>query len=151
MIERIKWQTHYRVEKWRDNVLREIVEFDHNCLLNSGMAELWALFIGGSANHFTEAKTTIGVGNSTTAAIASQTDLQGGSKTYIAMTAGYPAVSVGQITFRASFGTSNANYEWTEFVIKQSDSAICLNRKVNDIGLKTSSDTWIVDIKVTLS
>ena len=152
MIERGRWKTHYRLEKYRDGKLRDIVEFENNCLLNTGVAELWALLKGTSSNHFSEAKTTIGVGDSSTAASPAQTDLQALShKTYVVMSGGYPSISTTKITFRASFGTSDANYEWNEFVIRQSDSEICLNRKVNAVGLKTSSDTWVIDISVILS
>ena len=43
-----------------------------------------------------------------------------------------------------------ANYAWNEWVVKQSTSAKCLNRKVESLGTK-SSGTWTLEVSITLS
>ncbi|GAG48088.1 unnamed protein product, partial [marine sediment metagenome] len=53
-------------------------------------------------------------------------------------------------TFKSSFGNDDANYAWEEWVVKQSTSAKCLNRKVENLGTKTSG-TWTLEVSITLS
>ena len=128
-----------------------VIEGEGNCLLNTGIDEMWDLVTGDSANHFSNTKTTIGVGDSSTAASATQADLQAATnKTYKGMEAGYPTSTSQKATFKASFGASEANYAWNEWVVKQSDSSKCLNRKVDALGTK-SSGTWTLEVSITLS
>ena len=122
-----------------------------NCLLNTGIDEMWDLIVGDSANHFNSAGAQVGVGDSSTAANASQTDLQAATnKTYKGMDSGYPTSTAQKATFRSSFGASDANYAWNEWVVKQSTSAKCLNRKVDSLGTK-SGGTWMLEVNITLS
>lgn len=94
----------------------EIIEMEGNCLLNSGIDEMWDLITGvvsGATHIFDNAAATIGVGDSATAAAATQTDLQAATnKTYKAMEAGYPTSTTQKATFKSSFGSSDANYVW---------------------------------------
>ena len=91
------------------------------------------------------------MGDSNTAADATQTDLQAASnKTYKGMESGYPISTSQKVTFKASFSDSEANYAWNEWVVKQSTSAKCLNRKVENLGTK-SSGTWTLEVDITLS
>jgi hypothetical protein len=133
----------------------EILEGEDNCLLNSGIDELWDLFTGvvSGANHiFDNAAAQIGVGDDNTAAAASQTDLQAvANKTYKGMEAGFPTSTSQKITMKSSFGSADANYAWHEWVVKQSTSAKCINRKVSVMGTKASASTWTLEITVTLS
>ena len=104
-----------------------------------------------TAHIYDNAAATIGVGDSATAAAATQTDLQAATnKTYKAMETGYPTSTTQKATFKSSFGSADANYAWNEWVIKQSTSAICLNRKVESLGTK-STGTWTLEVDVTLS
>jgi hypothetical protein len=129
----------------------EVIRKPKNCLLNSGIDELWHLVTGDSANHFSNAKALIGVGDSATAAVATQTDLQAATnKDYHAMETGFPTHTAQAITFKASFGAGHAEYVWAEWVVKQGDSAVCLNRKVDALGTK-SSGTWTLEVTITLS
>lgn len=132
----------------------DIIEMEHNCLLNTGIDEMWDLITGvvsGADHIFDNSLAQIGVGDSNTAADATQTDLQAASnKTYKAMEAGYPTSTTQKATFKASFGSSDANYAWEEWVVKQSTSTICLNRKVESLGTK-SSGTWTLEVDITLS
>ena len=128
----------------------EVIEGEGNCLLNTGIDEMWDLITGASSNHFDNSNAQIGVGDSDTAADASQTDLQGSNKTYKGMESGYPTSTSQKATFKSSFGSSEANYTWNEWVVKQSTSAVCLNRKVDSLGTK-SSGTWTLEVSITLS
>jgi hypothetical protein len=129
----------------------EVMEGEGNCLLNTGIDEMWDLIVGDSANHFNNANAQIGVGDSNTAASPSQTDLQAATnKTYKGMESGYPTSTTQKATFRSSFGASDANYAWNEWVVKQSTSSKCLNRKVESLGTK-SGGTWTLEVNITLS
>ena len=163
-----KWKCHYRLEKrlgnidgcrspedrldfLKNTIPYEVIEGDGNCLLNTGIDEMWDLIVGDSANHYSNAKATIGVGDSATAAAAAQTDLQAAAnKDYHAMEATYPLTTAQKITLKASFGAGHAEYAWNEWVVKQSDSAICLNRKVDAMGTKAAG-TWTLEVSITLS
>jgi hypothetical protein len=128
-----------------------IEEFGTNVLLDVGINELLDILIGDSANVFDNANTTIGVGDDDTVADSSQTDLIGSNTKYNSMDSGYPSVAGTTVTFRATFADDDANFDWNEFVIKQSVSGICLNRKVDDKGTKTSGDIWVAQIAITLT
>ena len=166
-----RWKCHYRLEKREGDINAcqtpqarlqwlgktkpyEILEGEGNCLLNSGIDEMWDLITGavsGADHIFDNAAATIGVGDSDTAAAATQTDLQATSnKTYKAMEASYPTSTTRKATFKSSFGSDDANYVWDEWVVKQSTSAKCLNRKVESLGTK-SSGTWTLEVTITLS
>jgi hypothetical protein len=164
--ESAKWQCRYTVSKYTEDIGSfhgkpeefqavfspyEVQNGQGNCLLNSGIDEIWDLVCGDSANHFNNSGAQIGVGDSTTAAAATQTDLQAATnKTYKGMDTGYPASSSQKATFKASFGASEANYAWNEWVVKQSASGKCLNRKVESLGTK-SGGTWVLQVEITLS
>lgn len=165
-IETTGWRCRYRLSKYREDVTPyrgsehefhrnfkpfEVIEGEENCLLNSGIDEMWGLITGDSSNHFNNAGAQIGVGDSNTAASPSQTDLQSATnKTYKGMESGYPASAAQKVTFKASFGDSDANYVWNEWVVKQTTSAKCLNRKVDSMGTK-SGGTWTLEVSITLS
>jgi hypothetical protein len=129
----------------------EVIEGEGNCLLNAGIDEMWDLIVGDSANHFNNASAQVGVGDSNTAANATQTDLQAATnKTYKGMETGYPTSTSQKATFKSSFGASDANYTWNEWVVKHASSGKCLNRKVDSLGTK-SSGTWTLEVSITLS
>jgi hypothetical protein len=164
--ELANWLCRFRLSKYQEDIGQyrgreaefhrtftpyDVVEGEGNCLLNSGIDEMWDLIAGDSANHFNNAGAQVGVGDSNTAATPSQTDLQASTnKTYKGMESGYPTSTAQKATFKASFGDSEANYAWNEWVIKQSTSAKCLNRKVESLGTKAGG-TWTLEVNVTLS
>ena len=167
--ETAKWLCRYRLSKYREDIGAyrgreadfhaqfkpyEVIEGEGNCLLNSGINEMWDLITGevsGSSYIFDNAAAQIGVGDSSTAAVPTQTDLQASTnKTYKGMESGYPTSTSQKATFKASFGDSDANYAWNEWVVKQATSAKCLNRKVESLGTK-SSGTWTLEVSITLS
>jgi hypothetical protein len=163
------WLCRYRLSKYRQDIESyggreaefherfkpyEVIEGEGNCLLNSGINEMWDLICGevsGSGHVFDNAHAQIGVGDSSTAAIPSQTDLQAASsKTYKGMESGYPTTTDQKITFKASFGDTEANHAWNEWVVRQATSEICLNRKVESLGTKASG-TWTLEVSISLS
>ena len=138
--EGLKLKGHWTIERFdEDGKLIGKSEFD-NVFLNSGIDEIWKLVCGNAGTAFTNALATIGVGDNTTAEDPAQTDLQAvTNKTYKGMEATYPTSGTLQkATFQSSFGSADANYSWQEFVIKNSSSLICLNRKVSNQGTKVS-------------
>ena len=166
------WSCKWRLEKRRGDINRlntlagrvaflefnkpyEVLEGEDNCLLNSGIDEMWDLVTGvvtGATHIFDNAAATIGVGDSNTAANATQTDLQAAvNKTYKGMEATYPTSTTQKVTCKSSFGSADANYAWHEWVVKQSTSAKCLNRKVSSMGTKASGSTWTLEVTITLS
>lgn len=129
-------------------------EFHDNVLLNEGITVLMSLLIGGAGTHFGNANAYLGVGDSNTAASASQTALQAASnKAYKAMESGYPSASGQTLTWRSVFGSSDANFDWNEFTVANgnSDSAVNLNRKVSAQGTKASGQVWTLDLAITFS
>jgi hypothetical protein len=129
--------------------------FEGNLLLNEGINELWTLGCGTGATKFDNSNANIGVGDSNTAASASQTGLQASSnKLYKAMDGGYPTYgSSQQAVWRSTFATGDANFSWQEITVANgnSDSAKNLNRKVQDMGTKTSAVSRVTTLTITLS
>ena len=107
---------------------------------------------GSGAALFDNSNAYIGVGNGTTAFSAAHTDLQGASKTRKAMDATYPQAASGVMTFRSTFGTSDANYAWEEWaVFNASTSGTMMNRVVQNNGTKANTETKQVTVTITLS
>jgi len=157
--DHITYQTHWTIRKYLDDAAfargeaYEQVEIDGNLLLNEGIQALLDLGIGTGGTAFNNTNARLGVGDSSTAESASQTDLQAASnKTYKAMEASYPSRSGQTITFRSVFGSADANYAWNEFSVDNGAAAgKNLNRKVSAQGTKASGQTWTLDLSITLS
>lgn len=169
-----QWKCQFRLEKregdinacdtpqdrlqWLESTIPyEIIEGEGNLLLNSGIDEIWGLITGiqsGTNRLFSNANAQIGVGDSTTAAAATQTDLLGTNKAYKEQEATFPTVGTQKVTFKSSFGDAEANFAWNEWVVKSVDGTtptnICLNRKVESLGTK-SGGTWTLEVSITLS
>ncbi len=106
---------------------------------------------GASGDWFNSGNARIGVGNSATAFNASNTDLIGGSKLRKGMVTSYPTLSTNALTFRSSFGTSEANFIWAEWgVFNSASGATMLNRKVEALGTKTGG-TWVLTVTLTVN
>ena len=129
-----------------------VEEFEGNLLLNTGIDEMWDIIVGDSTNVFSNDLCKIGIGDDgTTAASASQTDLQGATTAYVTMDDTYPTSTTQKVTFRSTYGSAVANFHWNEFTIKQDTSAICLNRKLSDKSTKVVGETWTAQLEITLS
>jgi len=153
-----------RAEEWLNQVagreltstlpdgLVEVVEGEGNVLLNEGINNgIWPLVAGdATATPFNNANARIGVGDSTTAADATQTDLLGTNKAYSGMDAGYPTYGTDQkIVFRSTFGEAEANFDWNEWVV-DNGAGVTLNRKVDSMGTKTQG-SWTLEVSITLA
>lgn len=130
--------------------------FHGNLLLNEGINELWTIL--GSASSGTKFDNThayLGVGDDSTAEAAAQTGLQASTnKVYKAMDSGYPTYGTSQlISFRATFGSTDANWHWQEFTAANgnSDASKNLNRKVSDQGTKVAGQQWQLTLQITLA
>lgn len=122
--------------------------------LTNAMRDLIAAdVIGETVTEFTNANAHIGVGDSTTAFAASQTDLQAASnKLRKAMDATYPQRSANVITFRSTFATGDANFAWQEWgVFNASSAGTMFNRKVESLGTKTSAQSWQATCTLTVT
>lgn len=148
--------------------LVDVLEREGNLLMYGGASCLWQCLIGngtGTAGqaltYFNNGNAALGVGDSTTAAAATQTDLQAATnKLRKGMDATYPqhtdATTSGAatITFRATFGSSDANFAWQEWIVANSPTAgtgRALNRKVESLGTKASGTTWVFTVTLTLA
>lgn len=128
-----------------------------NLCLNTGIQGFEKLLGGLSSppTAWNNANAYIGVGDSSTAAAATQTDLQAASnRAYVGMQASYPSQSGQTMSWQASFGSAVANYAWNEMVISNAStygSGVCLNRIVSAQGTKTSGQTWVITVQITWS
>jgi hypothetical protein len=95
----------------------------------------------------------LGVGDSSTAFAASQTDLQAATnKTRKAMESGYPSRSSGALTLRSLYGTGDANHVWAEWgTFNASSAGTMFQRKVEALGTKTSAQSWQLTVTLTLA
>lgn len=161
MREKTSYRTKWVIRRYANDadyamgkMMSEPSVIEGNVLLNEGINAMLTLLIGGTETAFNNANAYIGVGDSDTAASASQTGLQAvTNKAYKAMAETYPQVSGQTVAFRSVFGTSDANFDWKEFSVSNSnsDSGKNLNRKVDDQGTKVSGQTWTMDLEITFS
>lgn len=158
------YKAQWKIEKYKGDFVSaseaeklgkpyETVVLEGNLLLNEGINNLWTHLCGGSATAYSNANARIGVGNSTTAAQATDTGLLGASQLYKAMDATYPTYgSSQQAVFRSTFGSTEANWAWEEITVDNgATAAINLNRKVQAMGTKVSGTTWVATLTITLS
>ena len=121
-------------------------------LTNAGR-DFIASAVGESVTLFNNANAHLGVGDSSTAFAASQTDLQAASnKVREAMDATYPQRSGNVVTYRATFESADANFAWAEFgVFNAAAAATMLNRKVSAQGTKTAGQEWELTVVNTIN
>lgn len=122
-------------------------------LTNAGRNLIASALVGESVTAYSNANAYIGVGDSTTAFAAAQTDLQAVSnKLRKGMDATYPTRATNVITMRATFDTTDANFAWEEWaVFNASSSGTMLSRKVESLGTKTSSQQWQITVTLTVT
>jgi hypothetical protein len=143
-----------------------VVETD-NMLMNIGVSALWEYALGNGTTtagqpltYINAANAAIGAGNGTAVEGDTQTDLQGASRLRKGMNSGYPAHTHGSatanktITFQATFGTTEANFDWAEvgcFTSTTDATGPMLNRRVQAIGVKSSSVSRVVTAEITIN
>lgn len=143
-------------------------EREGNLLMYGGASCQWQTLMGNGTTtagqaltYFSNAQAAIGVGDSTTAAAATQTNLQAATnKLRKAMDATYPTHTDGVVsgaataTYRSTFATGDANYAWQEWGVFNSatdGTGRMLNRKVESLGTKTSAAAWTFTVALTLA
>lgn len=121
-------------------------------LTNAMRDQIAADSIGETVTEFNNANAQIGVGDSSAAFAATQTDLQAATnKLRKAMDATFPTRSANVLTFRATFGTGEANFAWNEWGVFNAPSAgVMFNRKVESLGTKTSAQSWQITATLTV-
>jgi hypothetical protein len=123
-------------------------------LTTAGRNQIAALLIDDSSpTPFDNTNAYLGSGDSNTAFNVAQTDLQASSnKTRKAMESSYPQRSTNVLTFRSLFGTGDANWAWLEWALfNASSSGVMLTRKQEDLGTKTSAQSWLLTAELTVS
>jgi hypothetical protein len=120
-------------------------------LTNAGRDLIAKAIIGDTYTIFNNANSQIGVGDSSTAFAATQTDLVGTNKLRKAMEATYPTRAANVLTFRSLFSTAEANFAWNEWgVFNDPTAGDMLNRKVETLGTKTSAQSWQLTVQLTV-
>lgn len=162
----IVWRCRTRVCKYADRAARaqgdpyDVLEIDGNLLTYGGASALWHRLTGGtSVDAFDSSNAYIGVGSSSTAAAAGQTDLQAASdKLRKGMESGFPdhtdgtASGAEEVVFKAEFGSAEANFAWQEWgLFNASSSGRMLNRKVESLGTKANPAVWTLQISLALA
>lgn len=110
--------------------------------------------IGGvTYNAFSNANAHLGVGDSTDAFDAADTDLQAATnKDRQPMEATYPSRAANVLTARAIWGTAEGNFAWEEWgFFNASSAAQMLSRKVEALGTKTSAASWQLTVTLTFA
>jgi len=144
----------------------ECVEVKGNLLLNEGIQRLEDLTMIATpltnqtvTNAWGNTNAYLGVGTSTVAEAATQTDLQAGGF-YKAMNATFPSRSAQTVTFQSDFTSTEANQAWQEWSVAAGATVASgagfttgttnLNRKVSSLGTKATG-TWTLSGQVTFS
>lgn len=141
----------------------EVVTGKNNLLVNAGIDRLEDLLIGAGGTAYNNGNSRIGVGDSNTGAVASQTDLQAlaGSthRQFEVMDATFPSRASETVTWRSTFTSLEANFAggWQEWCIDNGTAAgttittPMLNRKVTSLGTKASGTVWQFTATLTVS
>lgn len=174
------WKAEWEVAKFWGDVTEEeissgavlpyeVIRRSGNLVTNGGVSALWGFAIGNGTTtaeqpltYYSNARATIGVGDSSTAAAATQFDLQAATNKFRqGMEATYPTHTDGtqSITFRSLFATGNANFAWQEWGVFNGTTAAgsstaasrMLNRKVENLGTKTSAASWQFTVTLSIS
>jgi hypothetical protein len=146
----------------------ESVGIQGNLLVNEGIQRFEDLTMIATpltnqtaANAWGNTNAYLGVGDSTTAEAATQTELQAATnRFYKAMNATYPSRSGQTVTFQSDFATGEANFVWAEWTVAAGATTASgagfttgttnLNRKVQALGTKASG-VWTLSGQVTFS
>ena len=145
----------------------EVLEVDGNCLLDDGLNGIvWPAVVGSLATALDGTDGCMGVGDSSTAAVASQTGLQAAANCLWVLLDSVPAVGVDQqLVASGTFGSDQANWVWNELCVGVTSAPASLpassqappatghvlNRVVQSFGTKTSGTTWTGQLTLTLS
>lgn len=166
MIDLVNGKGILKVEKYRlplilkkneDRLIQQIelglIEPDNviitpeNAWFTAGYNIILNLITGQSTHLFSNSLTQIGVGNSAAGFSDAFTTLQGASTSFKGMVSAYPSVPAsGQVSFRSQWTTSEGNFQWEEWAIRESTGSVLWNRGLTGGGgswLKTSAEVWV--------
>lgn len=160
----IVWHCRTELEKFHGNDLGaaplDVEVAEGNLLVAGGANALFHRLIGGTTvTAFSNANSYIGVGNSTTAAVATQTDLVG-TNSRKGMEATYPLHTDGTATaspliFRSVWTDTEALFVWNEFgVFAASTGGRMLNRKVQSFNsgvAKPNTQSWRLTVTLSMT
>lgn len=167
--EALGWKVRTMVEKFDgDYTAEEIaargikpVEVFHergNLVTNAGIQRIIDQLIGATTAPYNNTNCRLGVGNSSTAASAGQTDLQASAgssnRQFKMMDSTYPSRSSQTMTFKATFASGEAQFAWNEWCIDKGTAdgttvtAPMLNRKVSSMGTK-GAVSWALTVTIT--
>jgi hypothetical protein len=178
-LDKLGWKAHWRIDKFRDpaggiakqsregTAMTDMVEkhreahmgteeIDHNVAINEGLQGIIKIICGLTSppTAWDSSNARLGVGDSSTAASATQTGLQASTnKTFKAMDSTYPQRTNQTAEWRATFGSNDANYAWEEYTVVNAadDSGVNLNRVCSSKGTKASGETWTLSLQITFS
>lgn len=132
-----------------------------NLMVKAGIDRLLDLLIGAGGTAYNNANSRIGVGNSSTAAANTQTDLQAAAgaanRFFMTMDATFPSRSAETVTWRVTVGTGDGNFAWAEWCVDNGNAsgttvtAPMLNRKVSALGTKVAGAIWQFTVTATPS
>lgn len=147
----------------------EALEVPGNLLVNEGIQRLLDLAIAAvnnqtAGNAWNNGSSFIGVGDTSTAEAATQTELLAAAaatnRFYKAMNATFPSRTNQTVTWQSDFATGEANFAWNEWTVAAGATGasgsgfltgtVNLNRKVSSLGTKASG-TWTLSAQVTVS
>lgn len=169
-VDTLHWDPIVTIQKWDDGHAYELARsqgliipepdaietYEGNLLLNAGITRLGSLLVGAGGTAYNAANTRLGVGDSSTAAAASQTDLQAATNKQWVLcdSVGFSAQT---LTVVGTFTTGLANFAWQEWGIDNGTAngttvtAPMLNRKVASMGTKASGATWVLTTTIVIS
>jgi len=158
--EGLKIDSQWILEKYKGDIKPGDKPFETrivkgNLGLNEGITEILNLITGlGTPTAYNNANARIGIGDSDVAAEATQTGLQAATnKIWKAMDSGYPTVAAQTVTFRVTTATSEANWAWKEYTVVNAadDSGKNVNRKVEPLGTKPNTESWVLSLQMTVT
>ena len=167
VIDSKEWGVVATVEKWHNATDRALglppddtVSVEDNLLLNLGIGNLLDLLCGIGSVTVYGTGSYIGVGTSTTSAVATHTGLQAGTsaRDYQSMESTFPSRSGQTMTWKSVWGSAEGNFAWEEWSIRSAssgtggeDTGTALNRKVASLGTKASGSEWTLTVTITVS
>lgn len=121
---------------------------------DKGVIAAASLFCGdGAVNAFNLTNARLGVGDSSTAFSAAQTDLQAATNKLRKGLDSAPARTNNNVDYTATFSTSEANFAWNELALFNSASGdyMATRRTLTGFGTKTSAEAWTITVTVVFT
>ena len=123
-------------------------------ITNAGATLAATAVSGGTFTPLNNANAALGVGDSTAAFAATQTDLQAATNKYRqVMDSGFPTISGNVLTFQITVANANANFNWQEIGVFNSatlGAGTMFNRFLSSIGTKPNTQSWQLQVIVTV-